>query len=92
MGELIVNGIKIAFWISIALVFMTAINALLGLLVSIVFSNVVGEVLGLLSVCLPFDAVSVFGAIGTAISAILAFLVAQKIYQYASGGSNPLTS
>lgn len=81
MGELIVNGIKIAFFISIALVFMSAISTLLSLITSIVFANVIGEVLGILSCCLPFDASAVFGAIGTATSAILAFLIAQKIYQ-----------
>lgn len=91
MGEIIVNGIKVAFWISMALVFMTAITTLLNLISSIVFANVIGEVLGIISMCLPFDAATVFGAIGTACSAILAFLIAQKIYQYTSS-NNPLTS
>ncbi len=83
MGELILNGIKMAFWLGIALVFMTAITTLLKLLTTIVFANVVGEVLGIMSACLPFDAGAVFGAMGTAIAAILSFLVAQKIYDYA---------
>lgn len=93
MGELIVNGIKIAFWIAVALVFVTAITTLLNLIVSVVFANVIGEVLGVISMCLPFDAGNVFGAIGTACSAILSFLVAKKIYEYSTGGgSNPFTS
>lgn len=92
MGELIVHGIKIAFWIGIALVFMTAINALLQLITSIVFDNVIGEAIALISMFLPFDALAVFSSLGTACSAILAFLAAKKIYEYASGGSNPLTS
>ncbi len=90
MGEMIVNGIKIAFWIGIALVFMTAITTLLNLITSIVFANVIGEVLAIISMCLPFDAATVFGALGTACSAILAFLVAKKIYEQANGG--PLSS
>lgn len=91
MGELIVNGIKIAFWVAIALVFMTAIQTLLNLITSIVFANIIGEVLGIISMCLPFDAGAVFGSIGTAVSAILAFLIAKKIYEY-STNNNPLTS
>lgn len=91
MGDLIIHGIKVAFWIGIALVFMTAIQALLNLLTTIVFSNVVGEIFGAISCFLPFDGGAVFSAIGTAISAILAFLVAKKIYEYSSH-NNPLTS
>ncbi len=80
MGELIVNGIKWGFFIAIALVFMVAIQNLLNLITTIVFGNVIGEVLGVISCFLPFDGGAVFSAIGTACSAILAFLVAQKIY------------
>lgn len=93
MGELIVHGIKIAFWIALALVFMTAISTLLNLITDILFANVIGEVLGIISACLPFDAAAVFGGLATAVSAILAFLIAQKIYELASGkGSNPFTA
>lgn len=84
MGELIVNGIKWAFIISISLVFMTAISNLLSLIVMVVFNNVVGEVLHVISCCLPFDAAAVFGSIQTALSGILTFLIAQKIYTLTS--------
>ena len=84
MGELIVNGIKWAFIISISLVFMTAISNLLSLIVMVVFNNVVGEVLHVISCCLPFNADAVFGAIQTALSGILTFLLAQKVYNLTS--------
>ena len=80
MGELIVNGIKWAFIISISLIFMTAISNLLSLIVMVVFNNVVGEVLHVLSCCLPFNADAVFGAIQTALSGILSFMVGSKIF------------
>lgn len=80
MGELIVNGIKWAFFIAIALTFMTAITTLLNLITSIAFGGVISEVLGIMSCCLPFNALAVFSALGTACSAILSFLIAQKIY------------
>lgn len=91
MGEMIVNGIKIAFWIGIAFVFMSAITTLLNLITSVVFANVIGEVLALVSMCLPFDAEIVFGGLQTSCAAILAFLVAKKIYEQTSR-NNPLTS
>lgn len=82
MGEMIVNAIKVAFWLGISIAFMSAITTLLNLIVSIVFANVIGEVLSLISMCLPFDASVVFGGLGSAVAAILAFLVAQKIYNF----------
>lgn len=84
MGELIVNGIKWSFFIAIALVFMVAIQNLLNLITSIVFGNIIGEIFGVISCFLPFDGGAVFSALGTACSAILAFLVAQKIYELIS--------
>lgn len=84
MGELIVNGIKWAFIIAVGGTFMVAINALLTLLSAVVFGSVVGEVFGIISMVLPFNALAVFGGIGTAIAAILGFMVAQKIYDLVS--------
>lgn len=81
MGELIVNGIKIAFWVGISLVFFAAITSLLNLIVSIVFANVIGEVLALASMCFPFDASIVLGGLGTACAGILTFITASKIYE-----------
>lgn len=80
MGEMIKFGIKMAAVIAVALVFMAAIQTLLNLIVMIVFDNVLGEVLALASMCLPFDASVVFGGLGTVCTAILAFLIAQKLW------------
>lgn len=73
MGEMIVHGIKIAFWLAVALVFMSAISTLLNLITTVVFANVIGEVLALASMCLPFDARVVFGGLITACAGILSF-------------------
>lgn len=81
MGELIVNGVKWAFIIGVSAVFMVALSNLLNLIVMVVFDNVVGEFLSVISNCLPFDASAVFGSISTAITGILAFMVGKKIYQ-----------
>lgn len=84
MGELIVNAMKWAFFIAVGLVFMSAISAFLNLITSVLFANVIGEVLALLSVCLPFNALAVFSSLGTACSAILSFMIAQKIWDLTS--------
>lgn len=88
MGELIVNGIKWAFIIAVSLTFMVAITTLLNLITEVVFGNVIGEVLGIISCCLPFNALAVFSAIGTATSAILSFMIAQKLYNLTTNKIN----
>ena len=80
MGDLIVNGIKWSFIIGISLIFMTALSNLLSLISMVVFNNVIGEVLHVISCCLPFDAAAVFGSIQTALTGILTFMIANKIY------------
>lgn len=80
MGELIVQGIKYALFISIAIAFAGAILTLLNLIVSVVMGSIIGEALGLVSMFLPFDAYAVFSAIATILDAILAFYVARACY------------
>ena len=86
MLETVFHVLKITVIVAIASVFMVAINALIGVLTTIIFHNVIGEVLGIMSCCLPFNALSVFGALGTACAAILAFLIAKKIFDLTSWG------
>ncbi len=80
MGEMIVNGLKMAFVIGASITLMTAIVNLLNLLVMIAFNNVIGEVFHIISCCLPFDSNAVFGAIALSINGIFAFMIASKIF------------
>lgn len=75
---------KMTASIAFAVVFGVAILTLLGSLESFVFGSIVGEVMGLLSIALPFSAGAVFGAINIVIVGILAFLVARKTYMLVS--------
>lgn len=84
MIETVFNVLKITAIVAVAAVFMVAINALLSLITSVIFGNVVGEVFSLASMFLPFNAGAVFGAIGTATVAILSFLIAKKIFDLTS--------
>lgn len=80
MGELITQGVKWAFIIGASLTFMTAITTIVSLIVSGVSTGIIGEILGVMSNCLPFSAGSVIGGVFTAGNAVLSFLVAQKLY------------
>ena len=84
MIEAVFNVLKITVIIGICAIFMVAITTLLNLITTIVFGNVIGEILALISMFLPFNAVAVFGAIGTATVAILSFLIAKKIFDLTS--------
>lgn len=86
MLETVFNILKISVIVAIAAVFMTAITGLFNLITALVFSSVVGEIFALVSMYLPFNALNVFGAIGTATVAILSFLIAKKIFDLTSWG------
>lgn len=88
MGEMIKFGVKLALAITVATAFFTAITTIINLLTTIVFNNIIGEVFGIMSACLPFNALAVFSAIGTSSAAILSFLVAQKIFNLTRNSLN----
>lgn len=81
MGELIVNGVKWAFIIALALTFVTAIQTLIDLSTTLVFTGILGELFGMLSCVLPFNMLNVVGALMVVFNALLSFKVAKKIYE-----------
>lgn len=88
MGEMIKFGVKLAIIIVVATTFFVAITTIVNLITTVVFDNVIGEVLGIMSACLPFNALAVFSTIGTSGTAILSFLIAQKIYNLTGSAIN----
>lgn len=84
MIDTIFNILKITVIIAVSAVFMLAITNLLNLISSIIFGNIIGEFFALISMYLPFNALAVFGSIGTALIAILSFLIAKKIFDLTS--------
>lgn len=86
MIQTVFNILKISAIVAVCALFMVAIYALLSLIVSVIFGNIIGEILSLVSMFLPFNALAVFGAMGTATVAILAFLIAKKIFDLTSWG------
>lgn len=84
MLDVIFNILKVTVIIAVTAVFMVAITNLLGLISSVIFGNIIGEILALISMYLPFNALVVFSSIGTATVAILAFLIAKKIFDLTS--------
>lgn len=90
MLDTLYRVLKITTIIAVCAVFMVAINAFIGLVSSIIFGGVVGEVIGIISCCLPFDAGFVFGGIATMISGVLAFMFARKIFDLTSWAINSI--
>lgn len=80
MGESLVYAIKIALAVAASMAFVAAIITLVSLLVSFTTSSILGEVIGVISVYLPFNPGTVFASISTTIIAIIAFLIAHKIW------------
>ena len=81
MGESVVYAIKIALAVACTMAFVVAILTLMNFLVSLTTSSVLGEVIGLISVYLPFNPATIFGTISTTIIGIIAFLVARKVWE-----------
>lgn len=84
MLQTVFNILKVSAIVAITAIFMVAITGLVNLISTIVFGNVIGEFFALISMYLPFNALAVFGAIGTATVAILSFLIAKKIFDLTS--------
>lgn len=80
MGDSVVYAIKIGLAVACTMAFVVAVITLVGLLTSFVSSSIIGEIIGLMSIYLPFDPVPVFTSLTATITAILAFLIAHKIW------------
>ena len=84
MLQTVFNILKVSAIVAVTGVFMVAINTLISLLSSVVFGGIVSEIFGVISCCLPFDALAVASALVNAMIAILAFMVARKIFDLTS--------
>lgn len=79
-----VKVIVVAASISFALVFAAAILALINMLTNVAAQSVVGEVFGILSMCLPFNMMFIWSQFILIIDGILLFLVAKKTWELIS--------
>lgn len=80
VAEGAVNIIKIVASIIFATVFASAVVNLFAFLGNVASLSIVGEVIGIVSMCLPFNAFVVFSGLYSIIVAILAFLVGRRVY------------
>lgn len=80
MGDTAVYAIKVAITVAATMAFVVAITTLFNLVVVFSGNTVLGEIIALISVYLPFNAGQLFALISAGTTAILAFLVAQKVY------------
>lgn len=84
MIDTVFNILKVSVIVAVSAVFMLAITTLLNFIVSVAFGGIIIEFFALISMYLPFNALTVFGSIGTATIAILSFLIAKKIFDLTS--------
>lgn len=84
MAETIFRILKVTVIIAICAVFMVAINTIINLILSLVFGGIITEILGLISMYLPFNALVVFSGLATTTVAIFSFLIAKKIFDLTS--------
>ena len=80
MGESIVYALKMALAVAVFIAFMSAIILVLSIITGVTSSTALGEIIGLISVYLPFNPETVFASVATCISALISFLIAKKIY------------
>lgn len=80
IGSLIITVFKIIASVAFAVIFAGVIMTLLGFVQNAVFTSVVGEFFGLISMCLPFSPNIVFSGIWVMCDAILVFLIGRKLY------------
>lgn len=73
-------AIKIVASVAFAGSFALAILSVLGGLYQLTYSSIIGEIFSIFTLCLPFNAVTVFGSLWSVLSTILAFLIARKVY------------
>lgn len=84
MLETVFNILKVSVVVVIAGVFLVAINTLINLISIVFVGTVFNEILIVISDCLPFNAAAVFFGLLAAMNAILAFLIAKKIFDLTS--------
>ena len=81
MGNTAVYAIKIAITVATTMAVVVAINGLISGVATFATNTPLGEIIALISIYLPFSSGYFFGIIGSAITAMLAFIVAKKIYE-----------
>lgn len=79
MGETVVYAIKSVLIATAIMTFIVAISVITAGIVQFGSSTIAGEIFGVISMCLPFNAGTVFGAVLIAFDAIIVFVVARKI-------------
>lgn len=84
MLETVFNILKVSVAVVIGGIFLVAINTLLNFISMVFVDTIFHEILIVISDCLPFNASAVFFGLLAAMNAILAFLIAKKIFDLTS--------
>lgn len=80
MGATLVWFLSTGISIGFAITFFIGINALLNGIGSFVATTLIGEIFGILSLCLPFSLTQLFTGLGLIVAAVISFLTTRKIF------------
>ena len=82
MGDSIIYAVKVSLAVAAGLAFYVILQTLINTIAVFAFGNVVFEIFALVSMFLPFNALAVMLSLSASITAILAFLIGKKIYEF----------
>lgn len=80
MGETILYAIKIGLIVAAVALFIVATTQMFNFVVVFSSTTIIREVLGIISMCLPFNVLSVFTSIFAAFDVVLAWVLARKLF------------
>lgn len=80
MGETILYAIKIGLIVAAVALFIAATTQMFNFVSVFTSGSIIREVFGIVSMCVPFDAASVFVSIFGAFDVVLAWVLARKLF------------
>lgn len=80
MGETILYAIKIGLIVAAVVLFVAATTQMFNFVVAFASASIIGEVFGIISMCLPFNALAVFTSLFAAFDVVLAWVLARKLF------------
>lgn len=80
MGEMAKYAIKVALAVVVGAAMLAGLIAVISAVSGIASVGILSEMLGLIGIFMPFNMGTVFTSVGVAISALIAFITARKVY------------
>lgn len=80
MGSSLVFFLSLTMAVGAGVAFWTAVNAFMNGIGALVATSLIGDILEVISVFLPFSMVQLFGLLAVVFNSIISFWIAQKVF------------